>query len=295
MEQVQDFVLGDFTPEMRTSLVPSDGGNFQRIPFGDYRMRIIEAKQQTKEGERPHVMIKVTFKVIDGVKDGIGLEVSELYGGSAESPRLMKNKMEALLQALGVSTIPRRSSFIGREVNATIVWELSKEQIDPTTGEGRRFVNERVKYVRSTNAARPDKVNPESESRQAASYLEEKGWWSPSSSDGDTAPWGSSTGELPSLLHSGFKPESQADESVFTYRAHVKVGGPLAEQARAALVNEGFDPDGPIDANRVDESIRAAFLKVAAGTTTTTLPPLVGMGEMRNNGGRPRTGTRAPR
>jgi hypothetical protein len=306
--ETEDFVI-PFTPEHRATLKADDGTGFRRVNFGDYRFRIVEVGKKSKEGANPHVMSKITFEAIEAYdesnEDCVGLRVTNLYAGSRESPGKMQRRLEALLQAVKIESGPTGFSskqLLGRELDATIVWELSDGDIDPETGILKKWVNDRVKGERPVGTARPPMLNPRIDSRQAVAYLESQGYEVPDMGTENTTenaapgspPWQQTAGvaaPAAPVATPSFRPEADTDATVHQYRAHVKMNTPQGANARKALVEAGFDPDGPVNVDHLPEPFRGQFLSSMAqkGGGGSRLPPLGGGGEKR------KTGTRTPR
>lgn len=308
MEAAADFTL-DFSGEDQAKASPNEGGGFKRMPFGDYpRLRIVEVEQQAKQGDKPHVMLKVTVAAVEGPADGIGMQTTGLYAGSRQSPKFMQDRLANLLRAIKLQLSPgqalSRSMLIGREFAGTITWELSAGKLDETTGQTKRYVNARLLAERPVGSPASKTVNAEADSREAIKYLEEKYGNAGLPEETEAAPWTQPattpaaatapeqpTTEVAAAAPSGFRPEAEADANVHTYRAYVKLGGPTGEQARAGLIGVGFDPDGPVDAALLAEPVKSEFLKRFPPTALGGLPPLGGAASAAT----PQKGKRAAR
>src|SRR5262249_39599346 len=140
------------------------------------------------------------------------------------------------------------SEFVGREYDATVIWELG----EPTTdgqGRKRRYVNDRIVAERVAGTPRPTQINPEAESRKAIQWvaqLEETG--EPFEAAPKELPWdttadpeGVVTPDAPTTTEAG------EDPNIHGYRAVAQMGGKEGDEARAALIQAGIDPDGPVD------------------------------------------------
>jgi len=302
-----DFDLG-FTPEEFEGLTPNQGLGFRRIMFGDYTFEIAAAVgQPAKNSKKPHVMLKVTARVVEALSDEeackseIGSEISNFYGGSPQSPDFMKQRLKALCIATGVTPAKggklTAAMFIGKRFDASVVWELSKSDKLDDFGRPKMYVNDRLKGERKVGAERPAALNPIAESQKAKDYAD-KG---EAGGGGDAAPWDASAeggdagadggaGGGAGDDAAGFIPESEVDGVGHAYRAVLKIGGPDAESARETLIGAGIDPEGPINIDLVeDPDIKKEYLaKFApqAAAKKPGLPPL--------NGSRAKTGTRAP-
>lgn len=286
----QDFAIG-ITGDDLAGVSASDGTGFKRVPFGDYTFKIVEIEQKAKEGAKPHVMLKATFSVVEAAdpanNHAVGMTVDGLFAGSPQSPNFMQARLKNLLQAASVTLKGgqglKRSDLIGRQFAGTVVWELSQARMDPTTGVEKRYVNARVVGERPTGTARPAAINPEGDSRDAIAYLEAKyGDAGVGSSGGEATappPWAAPAPEtkIETPAASGFRPESEADGTHHTYRAYVKLKTQYEEQARNELVKAGFDPDGPIDPEKLtDPTVKQAYL--AKFPTNGALPGLPALG-----------------
>jgi len=289
-----DFDLG-FTPEEFEQLTPNQGLNFRNVMFGDYTFEISATEIQVSKGNKPHNMLKVTSRVVvalgDEGKDEIGSEITNLYGGSPQSPDFMKQRLKALCIATGVNPAKggklTGAMFIGKRFDASVVWELSKSDKLDDFGRPKMYVNARIKGERKVGGERPAALNPIAESQKAKQYL-----------DGDTktdaAPWDAGASDTPAgdavEEAPGFVPEDQVDALGHAYRAVYKIGGPDADTARETLIGAGYDPEGPINLDLIeDAAIKKEYLAKfppASAAKPASLPPL--------NGSRPKTGTRAP-
>jgi hypothetical protein len=305
-----NWVLDDFDAAYTATLKASGGGAKTRAPIGDYRVRITEAAIQAKKGANPHNMLLVTFEILAGEnEEAIGQQITCLYAGSRQSPPFMQRRLKQLMDACQIKEKPSQRAFVGRELDATIVWELSKATIDPATGEERRFVNDRLLHERVAGAAKPAGVNAKLESRPALRHLEmqEGGMEEAPTATEAAAPWDAAPQRTlaavpvgqPTAAPVGWRPETEADGTIFEYRAIVKMGGSMAQTARDTLASNGWNPDGEIDLDQLAEPTRGQFLSwqaarakpaaaVAASSAPSGLPPL----NPNMNG--PKTGTRRP-
>lgn len=295
----EDFDLG-FTPEEYEQLTPNQGLSFRRIMFGDYTFEITATEIQVSKGKTPHNMLKVTSRVVvvldEANKDEIGSETSTLYGGSPQSPAFMKQRLKALCVATGVNPTKggklMGSMFIGKRYDASVVWELNQGDKLDDFGRPKMYVNDRIKGERKVGAERPTLLNPAAESAKAKQHLD-----AGPAGDGAAAPWdaagaGAEVPEGAAEEPAGFVPEEQVDALGHAYRAVFKIGGPDAETARETLIGAGYDPEGPVNIELIeDPEIKKAYLEkfppAGAAPKKGGLPPL-------NGGGRPKTGTRAP-
>lgn len=295
-----------------SNVVPNEGGGFRRVPFGDYKFRIVDAIQKPKEGEKPHVMLKPTFVIVEARDPknahAVGMQTDGLYAGSRQSPKYMQERLACLLRAIGVNLAQgqalSKSMLVGREFDGTITWELGKPVFDEATGGQKRYVNSRICAERTVGTARPASINPEADSREAAKFLEAT-YGDTDAADAtpaDAAPWAQPNGGAQAsagtqaAAPSGFRPEADADANVMQYRVYVALKTPHAEQARGALVAAGFDPEGPINADLLVEPLKGQYLAAfppAAQANAGALPGLPGLPPAGGN--KAQKGTRSPR
>lgn len=296
-----DFDLG-FTPEEYEQLTPNQGLSFRNVMFGDYTFEISAAiAQPTTNAKKPHIMLKITARVItpsdDANKDEIGSEITGLYAGSPQSPDFMKQRLKALCLATGVSPAKggalKGSMFIGKRFDASVVWELSPSDKLDDFGRPKMYVNARLKGERKVGVERPQALNPVAESFKAKQYAD----GGAAATTGEAAPWDANADATASAGGgddaAGFIDEGEVDGIGMAYRAVVAIGGADAEGARETLIGAGIDPEGPINIDLVeDPAIKkeylAKFPPAGAAKKLGALPPLNG------SGNRPKTGTRAP-
>lgn len=305
MNDSADFDLG-FSPQEFEQLQVNQGLGIRRIHYGHYTFEIVSATPQTSKGKTPHVMMKVTARVVaalDGAnKSEIGSEISNFYAGSPQSPEFMKQRLKALCLATGVSPGKsgglKGSNFLGKRFDASVVWELSKSDKLDDMGRAKYYVNDRMKAERKVGSEIPMGFNPNAESAKAEQYLAGSSPESAVGVIGDTAPWEATASTVIGDAQSGFAgqgdvttgfiDESEVDPVAMSYRAVYKLGGDEAADAKTVLLDAGIDPEGPVNLELVtDPDLRKAyeakFLKVE--TKTGGLPPL---------NGKARTGVRAP-
>jgi hypothetical protein len=298
----EDFDLG-FTPEAWAGIAAWDGVDGALINVGHYRWRISKtAPESTKKADKPHVMMKVTFQIVHAYdeknKDMVGLTIDGRYAGSKESPEVMQKRLKSLAEAAKVQPTKqgiKASAFVGREIDASITWELSQDnsKFDPMTGKPKMYVNARLKAERQVGAALPAGFDPIFDSRAAVAYRE-KGESGASAPEGDAAPWAAAPA-TPAAASTEAPPadliKETDDGTVHGYRAVVALNGEDAQQAREALLAAGYDPEGPIDPELIaDAEIKAAYAKAMAPAPAATAPKLAPLG----NGAKARTGARAP-
>lgn len=332
-QKPQEDCVFDFTPEYLATLKADDGSPTSRIPVGDYRFRVTAtSKKATKKQD--HVMMMVDLVVVSALdqahNDAVGMTATNIYAGSRESPKKMQARLKAFTDAVNLQLpagqLMKHTDLVGREFDATVVWELSDGSPDPTTGMIKKFVNDRVRYERKAGQARSQHANPDLDSRAAVNYLREQGQLSDDDGSGagmpadggasvSTPPWGGGQAAAPvtpppvaeptaappatagpaaasaPVTAPGFKPESEEPDDVHAYRASVVIGGANAAEVRQALINYGFNPDGPIDANRInDAKLKAEYLAkiapAAAAAGPGGLPPLPGLGGKGKRGGK---------
>lgn len=268
-----DFDLG-FTPEQFSTLQAEDGAGWRRTLFGDYTLKIVDGEiQPSKNAKKPHNMLKVTFEVVKSYEERtaseVGSQVTNLYG-TANSPEFMQKRFKALCEACKV--VPGKgglkfSQLLGKQFDASIVWELSDSGKLDDFGNKKFYVNDRVKAERTVGTPRPKTLNPVADSQKAARYLEQQGGESGGASAGtpDTAPWqANGNGEAAANGGAGaaapsFFPESEVEPVAHEYRAIYKLGGEESEAAKQALIDAGTDPEGPVDIAHLSDDTRAAY------------------------------------
>ena len=320
----EDFAL-DFTPEVLATLPPDDGAPYTRIAVGDYKFRVADVATKPNK-KQTFTMLDVSVVVVGAYaaanNDCVGMTTSNLYAGDRGAPKKMQRRLSAFLSALNLGLKPgervKRSHMVGREFDATIVWELSDPVLNAESGLSKQYVNDRLRYERGVGAQRPSTANPEAESRRAASYLAASG--DGEANDGveiDGAPspppaWATQAAPPPiaaqpiapppvahvepvahvapaaagpasqaaPVVASGFMDEAKVPASAHTYRAHIALGTPSAAQARAALVGHKIDPDGPVVAENIgDDKLKAEFLaKFPPAGAGDGLPELPALG-----------------
>lgn len=271
-ESAADFDLG-FTPEEFDQLAPDQGVGFRNPKWGDYTLEIISAEtQETKNAKTPHVMFKPTFRIVAALdaenKSEIGSETNGLYGGP-KSPDFMKKRMKALCVAAGIKPGKnggiKGSAFIGKQIDATIVWELSPQNKLDEMGKPLFWVNARIKGERKVGEERPKGLNPAAESAKAAKYAEDGTIPSGASGAVETPSWEAGANDASGATSEepqGFIPEDEVDALGHMYRAAFKLGGDDAEEMKAALIGAGVDPDGPVNVEMIeDPDVKKAYLE----------------------------------
>jgi hypothetical protein len=274
----QDFVMDFVTPEYMASTKTEDGrgGGFARVPVCDCaRFKIVDAAIQPKEGDKPHNMLALTLAVLAHPDaSAVGMNTKVLLAGSKESPKFMRGRLAHYISTLKIPPGRiARSAWIGREFEGSVVWEKAKPTMN-SQGETVIYVNDRVCNERAFGAEVPKGFNAEKASAEAKKYLDAKDGGSPGANveGGGAAPWapegsaptegatatvdgaGAATGTT------GFKPESEInDDTVFAYRAAIKLDMKSKETAREALIGIGFDPDGPVDSSKLKGTIKAKY------------------------------------
>lgn len=299
----ENFELG-WSPEEASNLDSHAGGNgFKLIPWGDVRVKIIEAIGQESKGKSPHLMLVPTFEIIhayDKSKSAASVgETIKGYYGTKASPEFMQKRTKALMDACKI--VPKgkltNTMFVGKEFDASIIWEVSdSNKIDPNTGKAKKFVNARLLGERPVGGERPKTINPEGDSSAAIKHLEGRGGGDEGGSD-EPAPWeqqaqgGTTSDETTDTesTQSGFLDESDVPAGAHEYRARMKLGIE-ADDMKEALLKHGYDPEGPIELDNLSDETREAyeakFVKKAA--KSNGLPPLGG-------GSKAKTGTRSAR
>lgn len=309
-QQQQEFDLG-FTPEQIEGINPNQGQDFRPPMFGDYTLEIAAMEQQAsqgKGGKQPHVMSKVTFRIVkahDKANDAeIETEIPNCYyAGSPQSPPYMQARLKALM--LGAQVIPTKaglkaSMFIGKRLDATVTWELSKGDKLDDFGQPKFYVNARVKGERKVGEERPKDINPAAESARAHEYRttgklpegmaggagETPAWEQTGGTAGGTEAAGGGEG-------TGFIPESDVDAVAMLYRAVYQIGGDQSADAKEALLGIGVDPDGKVNLDMIEDAdVKKEYLEKfpQAGGTTAKKTQLPALGNAK-----PRTGQRQPR
>lgn len=300
-KKAQDFDLG-FTPENFSTLQAEDGAGWRRVLFSDYTGKIVDGEiVPTKNAKKPHNMVKVTFEIVKGLEERsageVGSQISNLYG-TASSPEFMQKRFKALCDACKVKAGKdglKFSQLLGKQIDFTVVWELSDSGKLDDFGNKKYYVNDRIKAERPVGTPRPKTINPVADSAKAVKYLEqtEANISSASNGNGESAPWdgngdGSAedTNETTGGAPASFIPESEVEPVAHEYRALYRLGGEESEAAKQALIDAGTDPDGPIDVANLTEETKAAYeakFKPAAANK----PKLKPLGN--------KTGTRQPR
>jgi len=293
----------NISPEQYAAIQPDQGLGYRRVAFGDYTLEIAECEIiPSKNNPNPHNMLKVTFRVKRARDEAnateIGSQLTGLYAGSNQSPPFMKKRFKALCEAVKVapqkgSTGIKVSQLIGKELDASVVWEMSEADKLDELGNKKFWVNDRVKAERPVGTERPAGCNPKGDSQKAVQYLDRG--VAATDTVGDQAPWeapADTTVVGDTQTPAGWLPEEQAiAQGAHLYRAVIKLGGEEGAQARQMLIDAGIDPDGPIDVrNLTDETVKAAYVaKFAPATAAPSRLPPLGAGNGR------RTGVRAPR
>lgn len=280
-DESSDFDLG-FSPEEFEKLQPDQGVGFKRIHYGDFTFEIVGTRAQTSKGKTPHNMLVVTSRVVsaydDAAKSEIGSEITTYYAGSPQSPDYMKKRLKALCVAANVNPSKqgglKGSSFIGKKYDASIVWELNQGDKLDDFGRPKLYVNDRLKGERKVGGERPQGLNPKVESAKAEQFL--AGGAAPDAA-AETPPWVAPT-ETPAEepATGGFIDESEVDGLGFAYRAAYKLGD---EAAKETLIGAGIDPEGPINADMIeDPALKKAYLDAFAPKPEAKkgLPPLNG-------------------
>lgn len=294
------------------SFNPNAGAGFHRVKYGDYRFKIMDAEQVTKEGENPHVMLKPTFQILHAYDAAnaseVGTTMDARYAGSKASPKFMQDRLANLLAAIKLPPPITKSKLIGREFDATVVWNLGKPQMDQETGQMKPaavFAN--VIAERPVGGPRHPSVDPRRDSMKAIRHLEETYGDAGDSTPATAAPapWeapATAVGSKPDVAPTTptWRSEADAAPEVHQYRAHVQLKTQLAAQARDVLVNNGFDPEGPVDVAHLPADLAEAWGKAFPATAAKPagLPGLPSLGSA--NGAAPaaggaKKGTRAPR
>lgn len=257
-----------------STATPNEGGEFKRLPIGDYRFKVVGCEPKAKRGDKPHVMLKASFVVVEAYdnanKVAIGMPTDGLYAGSKESPKFMKDRLACLIRACKVQVqigkqLNPAKDLIGREFDGTIFHELSDPSFDEATGMNtKRFVNARLCGERPVGTSRTAAVDPIRMSHAATTWLEKQYGGEPA---GETPQAFGAVTSPPweqAKVQSGYKLDSDIPgemlANIHEYRAFYQLGTPMAEQARAALVQVGFDPDGSITPDHLTAETREAYL-----------------------------------
>lgn len=296
-----NFDLG-FTPEAFDGLAADQGVGYRRTAIGHYTFEVAKGEIQASKGEKPHNMLKLTWRAVKALDEKnaseVGSEIVAYYAGSMQSPPYMQKRLKAVCLALGVAPTKaglKLSAFIGKRADASVVWELSKSnKIDELTGKAKWYVNDRIKGERKIGSELPPGLNIVAESLKAVKFLE-NGDAPEGEGEGETAEWDQTAGggtEAGGTGAASFIAEDQVDALGHTYRAAFKIAsGAEADQHRDALVAAGIDPEGPIKIDLIqDEDIKKAYVaKFGGGKPAGGLPPLGG-----KPAGNARTGQRRP-
>jgi len=294
-EKTQDVPLAMFAIPMAEldKIQASDGSRRERLPFGDYRFRVKGITEKMKSGDKnPYKMMLVEVEIVaahdEKNKDQVGRTTNSLYGADLRAHPFMLQRAKQFVVATGVPIGPtgvKGSEFMGREFDATIVWELSKPDTDAKTGKTKRYVNDRIKGERPVGVARSPKLNPESESKQAIAYLAQfEGDVAPTD-EATALPWdsGSVAGETVVTPDEGEPTEAAGDASaaddpnINNYRALAQLGGADAPDARAALVAAGINADGEVNAALLNGPIGTRWKAHLAKTAKNGKSPLAGL------------------
>jgi hypothetical protein len=311
----------DITGDFLQNVAPDEGAPYERKPWGDFRFKIVTGKTEAKKGENPHVMLRLGFQILavldinenPEAANAVGMVIEGLYAGSQRSPKKMQKRLAHIVSALKLplqAGKPLTSEmFTGREFDGSVVWELSDEQFDATSGASKRYVNERVIGERPAGTPRSQKINPKIQSAYAIKYVEmqgnaDMGGDMPGGVEPAPMPWAQEGAQAETQVQTeaaSFRPETAEEKpSVHHYRALVKLGSPNGAQLRDALVGLGVDPDGEIDPAVLPAELRTSYLAKfpQASTGTPTLPGLGGLpplgGAPNSGAAKPRTGTRTP-
>jgi len=292
-----DFDIG-FSAEAFAGVAANDGTGYRRVPFGDYRVRIADGEiQPSKNAQKPHNMLKLSFEVLEAYdernKQEVGSIISNLYG-TITSPEYMQKRFKAVCEAIKVAPNKQGLKFsqlAGKELDITVVWELSDSNKIDEMGQKIFYVNDRVKAERPVGTARPKTLNPQADSQKAIRYLETSQPAEPGTAT-ETAPWeapangaGASAASVASA--SSFLPESEIDPGAHEYRAAIRLGDKDDDTYREQLVAAGIDPDGPVDVAHLSPETKAQY-EAKFGAKKAGLPPL-------GSGGKKPAGARQPR
>lgn len=305
-QRVDEFTMSVDAGELAKANPDNFGGEFRRHAIGDFKFRCVDAWTETKKGDKPHVMLVLDWQsthAYGAEKDGVGETITARYAGSPQSPKMMQDSRARLLRSLGINggTLSKKS-FIGREVDASVIWTLAKPRMNTETGELQQTVFTNITCERPVGSKRPETFDPARESAKAVKYLADKYGESDDAPE-ETPPWAAPSGglEQPAGAASNtpsWRDEAEADPTVHQYRAHVKMATPHAELARTTLVGQGWDPDGPINADHLGD-MKAAYHAAFPPAPSGGLPGLPSL--PATNGAAPasapkaRTGTRQPR
>lgn len=305
MSETQDWAVEVGSEELARANPNNMGGEFKRFPFGDFDWEIVDANAETKQGERPHVMLVITFTCIGAIDpahaDEVGGTLIARYAGSPQSPKMMQDSRARLFQALGIgSGKVTRATLIGRKLSGSVIWNLAKPVMDPDTGEKKQTVFANLTCERKLGTARPAAFDVARESAKAAKYIADV-YGDDAATDDEPAPWADSGAKSAPATATPtvptWQPETAATADVYAYRAHVKLGTELAGPAREGLTANGFDPDGPIVVDQLPADIKAQYLAKYPPAGAGGLPGLGGLPPLGANGAAAtaparRTGTR---
>lgn len=257
-----------------------DGSQRARIPFGHVRLKVRAISSRMKEGQTQYQQAIVDSEVVrhDGHPEAVGMTTRSYYTADGNAKPYVLQRTKAFLDAVGAVYTPNgvnTKELIGREYEATIVWETSTQQdaTDPMNTKTRTYVNDRV--IGERKVGTPTEIDPKVMSRDAIAHLDKEGT---GGSAGGSQPWekGTSAPQAatpaqaaePEASESGEATEgSGGDEGEWTedaYRALIVMNHPAAGQARQALEGNGIAVDGPIDENKLPAELKVQYLAFKA-------------------------------
>lgn len=304
-DEAADFKI-EWSPQQAETIKPATGGSFRRMADGDYDFEVTALAQVPREDSTKPPSLAVTSRILKAYDTAnvveVGGEMTTRYQPHATSHEFAQRRFAAFLSAVGAKHDGQgnlmASSIRGKRFTASIIWEIAKQGKMGEDGTLKKSVYANMIGERKLGAPRPSDVDPARQSAEAKKYLakQEEG------DEVDQGPWNAAANMTPaptepaaSPATSSFLPEDQLPESAHTYRAFIKLGDSRADQARALLLDNSVDPDGPVNPALIDDAdTKAAFMKKfgEAPKAASGLPPLT---KDSSNSGKLKTGTRQPR
>jgi len=246
-------------------------------------------------------MMVITFETISGTDDAaIGMTQVSRYG-TPQSPKFMRERGIAFLDAIGIRGKFGIKMVLGRELDATVVWEKSAPVVDPATGEERTYVNSRIVAERKAGSPKPPKANAKALSASALKYVEAQEGGSSTTSTaeptGDRPEWEAEPTPTAASVTSSpaveeWLSEDRVPAAANEYRVIIALGKANSEQAKRSLLGKRINPAGPIDVNALREPLKSEFAAWKSAQGGEDLPSLDGNGAAPTTA-RPKTGTRS--
>jgi hypothetical protein len=283
-QKSQEWTLDVSETELSNANPNNFGGEFRRVPFGDYDGEIADWQLEAKEGgKRPHTMSVVTFKITKAYEDKnadyVGDIIVARYAGSPQSPKMMQDSRARLFAAMKLGPGQhKRSAMIGKRISFSVIWNLAAPYMNQETGKTSRSVFANVTAERPVGHARPAQLDVDRLSAKAEKWIEEnygddtddaptgerQAWEGGSSDAGAGADAGgeadAGTSDAPTFVPEAELAKHPDVASIMQYRAYIKLKTEHADAAREALVSLGVDPEGPINVDLIeDEPLKAAL------------------------------------